>query len=286
MATTNASRPILLLPLTAADLPAAHALTRSFGWPHRLEDWAFMHRLGEGIAAKQDHQLVGAGLLWRYGRTQASLGLIGVSATLQGQGIGRAVMQRLLELAGERGVTLYATEAGEGLYCRLGFATIGTVRQLQGAAVHPMLEPLSAGERLRPLGRSDPVALATLDRHASGPDRAALIEALLAAGTAVVLDRNGAPAGFAVICRFGLGQVIGPVVAPDEAGARALIGHFLAANSGQFVRLDVPEESGLVSWLTGLGLADAGPALQMVRAPVPRALGPARRFALASQAFG
>ena len=69
-----------------------------------------------------------------------------------------------------------------------------------------------------------------MDREASGPDRTPLIKALLEADAAVVLDRDGAPAGFAMIRRFGLGQVIGPVVAPDEAGARALIGHFLTSN--------------------------------------------------------
>lgn len=286
MATTKTAGPVVLRALTARDLPAAHTLTRSFRWPHRLEDWAFMHKLGQGVAAEQDGRLAATGLLWRYGRTQAALGMVGVSPSLQGQGVGRAVMEWLLKLARARGVGLYATKAGEALYQRLGFTTVGAVRQLQGAAAAPMLEPLSAGERLRPTGRSDPAALAALDREASGPDRTLLIEALLDAGAAVVLDRNGAPVGFAVIRRFGLGQVIGPVVAPDEAGARALIGHFLSSNLGQFIRLDVPEECGLVPWLTGLGLADAGPALHMVRPPAPRAPGPARRFALASQAFG
>jgi hypothetical protein len=108
----------------------------------------------------------------------------------------------------------------------------------------------------------------------------------------VVLDRGGRAAGFAVLRRFGIGQVIGPVVAPDAAAARALIGHFLASNPGQFIRVDVPEESGLSPWLQELGLADVGPAIRMVRgAALPpgekgEEAGAVRRFALASQAFG
>lgn len=77
--------------------------------------------------------------------------------------------------------------------------------------------------------------------------------------------------------------MIGPVVAPAAAGAQALIGHFLAANRGQFIRIDVTEESGLAPWLREMGLADAGGAIRMVRG-VEKSR--PRSFGLASQAFG
>jgi hypothetical protein len=114
-------------------------------------------------------------------------------------------------------------------------------------------------------------------------DRRALIGALLDAGTGVALDNDGTATGFAILRRFGSGQVIGPVVAPDAAGAQALIGHFLSANPGQFIRIDVTEESGFAPWLRELGLADAGVAVRMVRGSETDRL---RSFALASQAFG
>ena len=31
--------------MTRADLPAAHRLSAQLNWPHRLEDWALLHRL-------------------------------------------------------------------------------------------------------------------------------------------------------------------------------------------------------------------------------------------------
>lgn len=286
MTQADKAQPLVLRPLTEADLPAASALTGSFRWPHRLEDWAFMHALGHGLAAEQDGRLVATGLLWPYGEGRAALGMVGVSAGLQGQGIGRAVMQGLLKLAGTRSVGLYATEAGEKLYRQLGFVPFGAARQFQGTTFQSTLQPLAKGERLRPTGRSDPDALAALDHAATGLDRTALVRALLEAGTVVMLDRGGAPAGFAVLRRFGRGQVIGPVIAADAASAKALIGHFLNLSPGQFVRVDVPEASGLVPWLAGLGLSDAGRAIHMVRGPVPDPAGPVRSFALASQAFG
>src|SRR5208283_2996647 len=277
---------IALRRLREADLQAASALTATFGWPHQADDWAFMLRLGEGVAAEQDGALVATGMIWPYGRAHAALGMVGVTEAARNRGLGRAVTERLLEIAGSRGVVLHATSAGEPLYRRLGFATVGTLHQLQGTAGQTDLQPLAEGERLRPIGRSDPAALAALDRMATGMDRGALVAALLSAGTTIVLDRDGAPAGFAVLRRFGRGDVIGPVVAPDQAGARALVAHCLAERAGQFVRIDVTEDGGLAPWLVAHGLSDAGPGLRMVRGTPPAAIGPARVFAVVSQALG
>jgi GNAT superfamily N-acetyltransferase len=286
MAALQSPPPVALRRLAEADLPAASALTGSFRWPHRLADWAFMFGLGEGVAAEADGRLVATGMLWRFGADRAAVGMIGVAPELQGRGIGRTVMARLLEMAGDRAIGLYATPEGEPLYSGLGFAALGRARQLHGAVSQSALQPLPDGDRLRPIGRSDAEALAALDRQAGGQEREALIQALLQAGTTVVLDRGGRPVGFAVQRRFGRGQVVGPVVAPDPAGAKALISHFLNSDPGQFVRLDVPDDGGLADWLASLGLADAGPAIHMVRGSAPEPAGPARRFGLVSQAFG
>jgi GNAT superfamily N-acetyltransferase len=270
-------------PLTRADLADAQAITASFGWPHRVEDWDFMLGLGRGWAARRSGALVGTGLCWMFGDTAGALGLVCVAKAQQGKGLGRRLLDRLLDALAERQIVLFATDAGVRLYEGLGFRACGLIRQQQGAAFQPRLMPLRPGHRIRPVGRSDPAMLAALDETATGMDRRLLIGALLNAGTGLVLDDNGMATGFAILRRFGSGQVIGPVVAPDAAGAQALIGHFLAANPGQFMRIDVTEESGFAPWLRELGLADAGGAVRMVRGAEPYRL---RSFALASQAFG
>ena len=272
-----------LRPITRADLPEAQAITASLGWPHRVEDWDFMLGLGCGWAARQDGALVGTGLCWTFGATAGALGLVCVARAQQGQGLGRRLLERLLDALAGRQVVLFATEGGVRLYEGLGFRACGLIRQQQGAAFQPPLMPLQPGQRIRPVGRSDPAKLAALDEAATAMDRRELIGALLDAGTGVVLDNDGTATGFAILRRFGMGQVIGPVVAPDAAGAQALIGHFLAANPGQFIRIDVTEESGFAPWLRKLGLADAGGAIRMVRGAETDRL---RSFALASQAFG
>lgn len=275
-----------LRPLLQADLPRAQALTAALRWPHRLEDWAFAHALGEGLAAEMEGHLVGTAIGWRYGERAATLGLVVVAEEARGHGIGRALTEGVLDLLGTRGVTLYATAEGRPLYEKLGFAPGVAVRQHQGSSFTAGLVALPAGHRLRPVGRNDAPALAALDAAATGMRRGALIEALLPLADGVVLDRDGEAAGFALIRRFGHGQVIGPVVAPDAEAARALIAHWLGSRGGQFIRLDVPEWSGLSPWLESLGLADVGGGEGMVRGTPPRGDGTAGAFALVSQALG
>jgi GNAT superfamily N-acetyltransferase len=287
MTTFEVGTDVFLRPLTADDLPAARVLSASFGWPHRLEDWRFMHAFGAGVAAEMGGKLVGTALHWRYGADRGAIGMIGVGPALQGRSLGRRLTEAALAPLEGRVVALHGTEAGLPLYRSLGFSPAGIVVQHQGAVFEAGLVDLPEGERLRPTGRSDPDALAALDHAATGTDRRALLDALLATGTGMVLDRAGQAVGFALLRRFGRGHVIGPVIAPDAAGARALIGHFLASRPGQFIRMDVPEQSGLSPWLAELGLAEAGAVTRMVRGPeqLP-AEARFHSFALISQAFG
>ena len=133
-------------------------------------------------------------------------------------------------------ILLHATEAGLKLYRELGFRETGTVRQYQSATFRAGLA-LPSGQRLRPIGRSDPPAIAELDRIASGMQRGELMTALIESGETVILDKEGTVAGFAILRPFGRGSVIGPVLAPDVTGAQAMILHFLGLQLGRFVRI-------------------------------------------------
>ncbi|MBL6079876.1 GNAT family N-acetyltransferase [Belnapia sp. T18] len=271
--------------LAAADLPAAQALTAALRWPFRLEDWTFAFALGEGLAAELDGRLAGTALGWRYGPA-ANLGMVVVAEAAQGRGLGRALTEGVLDILGERSVMLCATVSGSPLYRKLGFASLGLIRQHQGEVIATAPVPLPPGQRLRPVGREDAPLLAALDRRALGLHRDALIGALLPVAEGMVLEQDGEAIGFALVRRFGRGQVIGPVVAPDRASAQALIAHGLGARAGQFVRIDVPDGSGLSPWLPSLGLAEVDTGQMMVRGTPPRGDGRLGAFALVSQSLG
>jgi predicted N-acetyltransferase YhbS len=272
--------------MTAADVPHAQALTASFGWPHRLEDWALMQALGDGIVAERQGKLVGTALCWRYGADWATLGLIGVYADMQGHGIGRRLLRALMQALEGRNLALHATRAGMSLYAAEGFAPTGTIVQHQGVVARPEPAPLPQGTRLRPVAPADLPAIAALDRVACGMDRTRLLAELLDHPGGVALEDGGVLAGFALLRRFGRGRVIGPVVAPDVERAKAMIAPLLGREAGQFLRIDIPRESGLCAWLAAAGLTEAGMVIRMVRGTDASADRAVRTFGLASQAFG
>ena len=279
---------VVLRPMTAADLPLAHALTAELRWPHRPADWAQVFAHATGIVAERDGELVGTALRWRWGDRHATIGLVIVSPACQGRRLGYRLMNALLEELEDCTVLLHATAEGRGLYERLGFVRTGELRQHQGVAQPAPLIALPTGWRLRPAGQSEAASLQALDAAARGMPRDALIEDLLAASAAcVVLDHDNAPRGFAMLRRFGRGHAIGPVVAPDAEGAKALIAHLAGMNAGNFTRIDIDFASGLAEWLESIGLLRVDAPTTMVRgAPLARAPDGPALFAVVTQAVG
>ncbi|MEO6292829.1 MAG: GNAT family N-acetyltransferase [Burkholderiaceae bacterium] len=279
---------VIFRAMTEDDIEQAHALSAELRWPHRPSDWAQVFAHAEGTVAEQGGQIVGTGLRWRWGTQHASVGLIIVSPACQGHGIGRQLMAALLDGLEDHTVLLQATEAGRPLYEKLGFEVSGGVRQHQGVATPTPLIAQPPGWRLRPAGLNELAALQSLDAAARGMSRPALIEDLLASAEAcVVLDHEQTPRGFAMLRRFGRGHVIGPVVAPDVEGAKALIAHLAGQNAGHFTRIDVDASAGLGDWLTGIGLAEVDAPTTMVRGkPLACSDGGPALFAITTQAMG
>lgn len=276
---------VTLRPMTADDLPAAHALSAELRWPHRPADWeqAFVH--AEGLVAVRDGEVVGTGLRWLWGDAHATIGLVIVSPACQGRRIGARLMTALLGGLEDRTVLLHATPEGRGLYERLGFERTGELRQHQGVALHAPLVALGEGWRLRPAGANDVEALKALDAAARGMPRDALIEAMFSSAEAtVVLDDEGDARGFGMLRRFGRGHAIGPVVAPDVEGAKALIAHLAGLSAGRFTRIDIDFASGLAEWLEGMGLLRVDAPTTMVRG-VSEGANPSL-FAIVTQALG
>lgn len=271
--------------LTTAHLSQALTLSEALSWPYRLEDWQFALRLGQGRAVEVQGRLCATALWWLYDDAFASCGMIIVSSALQHQGIGSLLMEELLRQTQGRTIILRSTREGYRLYERIGFLPFGRVNQHQGVlAAAPLHAPMAAD--IRPFRPADLPVICQLDRRASGMGRARLLEALLAAGSMVVMERSGTLSGYACIRRWGRGVVIGPVVAGTTADARALIEAHLASQAGEFVRIDVPETSGLSTWLDEVGLSRVNQVTSMFRGHPLRTSADATLFALSSQSMG
>lgn len=279
---------IQLRPMTEGDIEQAVALTRAEGWPHRADDWAFHLSLGTGwVLASPDDELLGTLLWWEFGHQVATLGLIVVNQSYQGQGLGRRLMEVARQALGERTLRLVSTDAGYKLYQHFGFQPVIPVEQRQAhlSGVKPL--PLGPREEIRPVIPSDAEQIYSLDQQAFGADRQRLLHKLLETGECLVLQQSGRFSGFAMIRTSGKGSVVGPVVAGDQSEAKALVSHLLADRE-IFCRIDVPRKAGaLATWLdeTGLPVVDQVTAMQNHSAPMSKA-SQFHTYSLVSQALG
>lgn len=277
---------IVLRDMTEADIHAVADLCFEQQWPHREEDLRMFLSIGKGLVAEVDGAICGTIMSWRFGDSFAMLGVIIVAVAQQGRGLGRRLASAMVDRLDGVTVMLNATEEGRPLYRKLGFAESGRVCQHNGLApVQPLVE-LRPGERVRPMGAADAGVLNKLYTSAMGMDRSALLEALFAEGNTVVLCQEHQQTGFAVMRRFGRGWVIGPVVAPDATGAKALIAHWLGTRTGSFCRIDVPASTALGPWLEEAGLPEVDCVTPMVLGPPPVPSRDVALFGLAAQALG
>lgn len=246
----------------------AHALSMALGWPYRPEDWQFSVDLATGFVAEESGVVIGTALCWKFGTDRASIGHVIVSSEHQGRGIGRKLMEAVLEELGPRIIFLHATPAGQPLYEKLGFNACGTLEQCQGNVSKTLPVALPHGERLRSGTPADFPDIIKLASRASGLERKAILSALLKLGETVVLESDGEIVGFSVLRRFGRGHLIGPVAAlhsRDDIRARALIGYWLTGRDSEFIRIDVPSGGTLTDWLSKQGLKRVDTVLKMVR---------------------
>lgn len=273
-----------LVPFAKAHLEGALKLSQEMAWPYRLEDWEVALQLGRGFVLQDGAgEVTGTAAWWAYGEAHASTGMIIVAKAAQGRGYGARLMDALLAAAHPRSITLNSTVEGLALYERRGFVPVGAIHQHQGIPTERHEAPPPGLARV--MAASDFEAVARLDQQATGWARPVMLRRLVELGEGHVLLQDGVPCGYAICRRFGRGHAIGPVVAENPDGARALIEAALARLGRSFVRIDTPAALQLGPWLARIGLRQVDTATTMVLGTQPASPGPARMFALANQSF-
>jgi GNAT superfamily N-acetyltransferase len=273
-------------PLGRADLPDCVALALDRDWGPEERKWSLLLDVGEGYGIDDpDGGLAGAVVLTRYGRRLAAVGMMLVASRRGGRGLGRALMTHLLGQADGATVFLYATPYGRPLYGKLGFRTIGTATTMLGHFTPDT--GIQPGPPTRPASEQDLATILRIDASAFGADRGHVVGQLFAFAERVcVLEGDQGIEGYAAAWRNGSTLVIGPVVAPGDAGAQALI-TALAAGAGSAVRLDPdPTHPELTEWIRAHGLDAVNTNAFMVRGAWPPPGGRRDIFAPLSVAMG
>jgi GNAT superfamily N-acetyltransferase len=286
--------------LGPADLDLCVALSIDRGWSPEKAKWSLLLTASEtfGVDAPDGHGLAGTVVLTRWAADYASVGMMLVAARYQRRGLGKALMEYVLDASGAGArVTLFATDMGRPLYEKLGFEPVrrnvsfvgllrpgtrpgpgGALAGL-GAGLARVRRPAAASASspgtVRTATEADLPVILAADRAAFGGDRSSILNRLPGfADRIVVLDNGHGIAGYAAAWRnLATSAVIGPLVAPDPEAAKLLIAK-LAAHARIPVRLDLdPDREELPAWANAHGLEPVARTLVMAHGDaVPRGI--------------
>jgi len=162
-----------------------------------------------GVAAEVDGRLVGSNFLWEQSSI-AGVGPITIDPKAQNAGVGRRLMQAVIDRAdanGRAGVRLVqAAYHGRSLslYTRLGFDPREPLALLQG----PVIGKQVPGAVVRPAGSADAEACDAVCRAVHGHDRRGEVRDALAQGTARLVEREGRVTGYSTAVGF-FGHAVG-----------------------------------------------------------------------------
>jgi GNAT superfamily N-acetyltransferase len=245
------SRPVLRL--SPEDRPRCSELAESRDWGAEERKWELLFEVGEVYGIEdEEHRLIATAVLTRYGTQLAAVSMVLVDEGHERQGHGTAVMRHVIEQAGAATVVLHATPAGRPLYASLGFEPCGTVETHLGRFDPTGTKPGGS----QPASEADLLQIARLDHEVHGVHRTAVVKRLprFAEQIRVLRNEEGLITGYGARWVNGDTTVVGPVIAPDFAGARDLITDLVDGVEGE-VRLDVDHEADdLSAWACGHGL--------------------------------
>ena len=286
----NRAERVHLLPIDRvrpADIPDVVRLSARIGWDYSEEEMEVVLRSGRFFAHRTpEGKVVSTAALFPYS-TLASLGVVMVDPDYRRRGLATRLVSACIEEVPDRPILLVATEKGKPLYEKLGFKTVGTLDKLVAKRYTGGLGKTAHQGTVHPVSKKDIEEIIDLDEKAFGARRERLLRLRIGQASigAVLRNRAGKAAGFALGVPGPELMVIGPVVAPDEEAAALLIDRIAGWAPGP-VRIDIPSQHRrLADFLTRRGFETVRQPPVMMRngnALPPRG----HLFAVTSQAFG
>jgi GNAT superfamily N-acetyltransferase len=180
------------------------------------------------FVAVRDDRLVGSAFFHRRGR-RAGVGPVTVDPACQGEGIGRLLMERVIEeLSDCSSIRLFQDAFNQqsfSLYVRLGFQVkdvMAVLRAEPGPASFAV--PPGIPGIIRPMTVGDVPTVAARDTELTGLERSRDLDYLRERGPGFVLEgADGAIRGYSASFRIGDNLFLGPAAAPDAGGLYALL---------------------------------------------------------------
>jgi GNAT superfamily N-acetyltransferase len=252
-------------PLRAADLEAAQGLVAEAGWNQVAADWRLFLELGQGFAARDSAAgLVGTAATLPYPSGFGWISMVLVAKAFRRRGIATRLLERCIDaLKGASMVpVLDATPAGREVYRPLGFRDGWPITRWRGRGG---ARADDGGPKVRALQDADWREALALDAQAFGCDRSALLANLRARSGAFasVSEEKGRLSGFLLGREGRVATQLGPIVAANEAGARALAARAVEQVPGPLIVDALDRHAGLARWLAAHGFEKERPYTRM-----------------------
>jgi GNAT superfamily N-acetyltransferase len=279
-------------PLRAAEIGDAQALVAEVGWNQTQADWRAFLDFGHVQAVRRRNgQVIATAATLPYGAF-GWISMVLVSEAFRRQGLASRLLRGAIDDLIGAGLVpvLDATPAGREVYRKLGFNdTWGFARLARHAAPAAARSDQPAADlSVRAITDADWPALCIYDARAFGADRSSLLARLrgrLPPADLVAL-RDGRLAGFLLGRDGRIASQLGPLIADDDATARALLERALAGIDGP-VFIDVADSKrDTLTWLAGQGFAPARPLTRMVHQRSAAFDDGVRTFAVVGPEFG
>ena len=272
--------------LTPAEAQRAVDWAAAEGWNPGLADLdAFLAQdPGLFLGAFAGEDLLAVIAATRYEPAFGFIGFYIARPEARGQGHGMAVWRAGMARLSGRVVGLDGVVAQQANYRKSGFALAWNNIRYGGEA--PVLPTPRAA--IVPAATIHFAALEALDRQVFPTPRPDFLRHWIAAPghVALVLLRDGAPAGYGVIRPCRSGHKIGPLTAPDEGGAEALLAALLERADPGPIFLDLPQpNAAAVRLAERIGLKPVFETARMYAGPAP-ALPMERLFGVTSFELG
>lgn len=222
--------------LDVTDLEACLVLGSDRQWPREDHKWRLLFSIGRVYGVEDpDGSLAAAVVASPYGTSVNAISMMLVARKHERRGLGGHILSHALADVGAEGALLTATPMGKPLYEKLGFRTVGLCSTLRGAPA----DPITPSGRSRPFTAADLPAVTALDTDVFGAPRTELIAALPEfCDSFRVVDGPDGVVGFGGAWPNDGTTVLGPITAPDQDTALALLDDLAATAPGE-LRMDV-----------------------------------------------
>lgn len=236
----------ILRPMCADDIDAGMQLKALNNWNQVREDWDLLlnYPLASNWVAESKGQVIGTVSMVIYPPGIGWIGMMLVRPNLQGQGIGRKLMERVLDHSESVSTfCLDATDMGKHLYDKLGFMSVGTVNRFISEHLVP-LDSRSEKEII-PLTSEYLQLVVDYDHKRVGMDRKFLLEYLYGQSPehAFVYIVNDEIKGYCLGRPGSQYLQIGPLVANHEEIAKKLFLRVSQELTDQPVVIDLTDQS-------------------------------------------